>query len=106
MIVYDSYSKPVPNKISFPFKMMKTKERRLSCVTGMYDPMCAQKITLEDLSESKSAIEDKSTRSNDRSHSVNSIRTTTHETTNVAVYEVRCIRHAKKKTVYFGCQTC
>lgn len=47
-----------------------------------------QKITLEDLSESKSAIEDKSVQSGDRSHSVNSIQTTTHETTNVAVYEV------------------
>ncbi|CAL8372805.1 unnamed protein product [Gadus morhua 'NCC'] len=52
------------------------------------DPQLSKrKITLEDLSESKSAIEDKSTRSNERSHSVNSIRTTTHETTNVAVYE-------------------
>ena len=44
-----------------------------------------QKITLEDLSESKSALEDKSA---DRSHSVNSMQTATHETTNVAVYEV------------------
>ena len=61
--------------------------------------MCVQKITLEDLSESKSAIEDKSIRSNDRSHSVNSIRTITHETTNVAVYEVRFIQHTNKKTV-------
>ena len=49
--------------------------------------MCVQKITLEDLSESKSAIEDKSM-SAERSHSVNTIQTTTHETTNVAVYEV------------------
>lgn len=45
-----------------------------------------QKITLEDLSESKSAIEEKSA---DRSQSVNSMQTATHETTNVAVYEVR-----------------
>lgn len=47
-----------------------------------------QKITLEDLSESKSALEEKS---GDRSHSVNtvnSMQTATHETTNVAVYEV------------------
>lgn len=44
-----------------------------------------QKITLEDLSESKSALEEKSA---DRSHSVNSMQTATHETTNVAVYEV------------------
>lgn len=43
-----------------------------------------QKITLEDLSESKSALEEKSA---DRSHSVNSMQTATHETTNVAVYE-------------------
>ncbi len=44
-----------------------------------------QKITLEDLSESKSALEEKSA---DHSHSVNSMQTATHETTNVAVYEV------------------
>lgn len=44
-----------------------------------------QKITLEDLTESKSVLEDKSA---DRSHSVNSMQTATHETTNVAVYEV------------------
>lgn len=45
-----------------------------------------QRITLEDLSESKSALEDKST---DLSHSVNSMHTATHENTNVAVHEVR-----------------
>lgn len=44
-----------------------------------------QKITLEDLSESKSALEEKSANG---SHSVNSMQTATHETTNVAVYEV------------------
>lgn len=44
-----------------------------------------QKITLEDLSESRSALEEKSV---DPSHSVNSMQTETHETTNVAVYEV------------------
>lgn len=51
------------------------------CFSG-HDP---QKITLEDLSESKSGLEEKSA---DRSHSVNSMQTTSHETTNVAVYEV------------------
>ncbi|KAM4627243.1 retinal guanylyl cyclase 2 [Polymixia lowei] len=45
------------------------------------------KITLEDLTESKSAIDDKSVKSIDHSHSVTSIQTVTHETTNVAVYE-------------------
>lgn len=44
-----------------------------------------QKITLEDLSGSRSALEEKSA---DPSHSVNSMQTETHETTNVAVYEV------------------
>lgn len=44
-----------------------------------------QKITLEDLTESKSALEDKSA---DLSHSVNSMQTATHETTSVAVFEV------------------
>ncbi|XP_010789570.1 retinal guanylyl cyclase 2 [Notothenia coriiceps] len=43
-----------------------------------------KKLNLEDLGDSKSAIEEKS---GDRSHSVNSLQTTTHETTNVAVYE-------------------
>lgn len=44
-----------------------------------------KKITLEDLSESKSGLEEKSA---DRSHSVNSMQTTSYDTTNVAVYEV------------------
>ncbi|XP_061638157.1 retinal guanylyl cyclase 2 isoform X2 [Phyllopteryx taeniolatus] len=43
-----------------------------------------KKITLEDMSESKSALEEKSA---DRSHSVNSMHTVTHETTNVAIFE-------------------
>ncbi|KAK1899961.1 Retinal guanylyl cyclase 2 [Dissostichus eleginoides] len=43
-----------------------------------------KKLNLEDLGDSKSAIEEKS---GDRSHSVNSLQTATHETTNVAVYE-------------------
>ncbi|KAK5868423.1 hypothetical protein PBY51_009441 [Eleginops maclovinus] len=43
-----------------------------------------KKLTLEDLGDSKSALEEKS---GDRSHSMNSIESTTHETTNVAVYE-------------------
>lgn len=49
-----------------------------------------KKITLEELSESKSFVEEKSA---DRSHSVNSIQTASHETTNVAVYEVRPVTH-------------
>lgn len=44
-----------------------------------------QKITLEDLSESKSALDEKSA---DPSHSMNSMQTATHENSNVAVYEV------------------
>lgn len=44
-----------------------------------------QKITLEDLTESRSVLEEKSA---DRSRSVHSMQTATHETTNVAVYEV------------------
>lgn len=63
-----------------------------------------QKITLEDLSESKSALEEKSA---DRSHSVNSMQTATHETTNVAVYEVgntekslcTCTQYIKKVSI-------
>ncbi|PWA20237.1 hypothetical protein CCH79_00003603, partial [Gambusia affinis] len=42
------------------------------------------KITLEDLSESRSALDEKSA---DPSHSVNSMQTATHENSNVAVYE-------------------
>lgn len=44
-----------------------------------------QKITLDDLSESKSALDDKSA---DPSHSMNSMQTATHENSSVAVYEV------------------
>jgi len=44
-----------------------------------------QKITLEDLNGSKSTLGEKSA---ERSRSVNSMQTTTQETTNVAVYEV------------------
>ncbi|XP_057695511.1 retinal guanylyl cyclase 2 [Corythoichthys intestinalis] len=43
-----------------------------------------RKITLEDMSESKSALEEKSA---DHSHSLNSTQTATHETTNVAIFE-------------------
>ncbi|XP_047191823.1 retinal guanylyl cyclase 2 [Scophthalmus maximus] len=43
-----------------------------------------KRITLEDLSESKSHLEEKSA---DHSHSMNSMQTATHDTTNVAVYE-------------------
>ncbi|CAL8360912.1 unnamed protein product [Merluccius merluccius] len=59
----------------------------LEDLTFINPQLSKRKITLEDLSESKSAIEDKSMKSAERSHSVNSIQTTTHETTNVAVYE-------------------
>lgn len=45
-----------------------------------------QKITLEDLSDSKSVADEKSMKSAE--HSVNSLATATHETSNVAVYEV------------------
>lgn len=47
--------------------------------------LLSQKITLEDLSESRSALDEKSA---DPSHSVNSMQTATHENSNVAVYEV------------------
>uniref|UniRef100_A0AAQ5XVA3 Guanylate cyclase n=1 Tax=Amphiprion ocellaris TaxID=80972 RepID=A0AAQ5XVA3_AMPOC len=56
----------------------------LEDLTFINPQLSKKKITLEDLSESKSALEDKSV---DRSHSVNSMQTATHETTNVAVYE-------------------
>ncbi|KAM9317759.1 LOW QUALITY PROTEIN: retinal guanylyl cyclase 2 [Pholidichthys leucotaenia] len=56
----------------------------LEDLTFINPQLSKKKITLEDLSESKSALEDKS---GDRSHSVNSTQTVTHETTNVAVYE-------------------
>lgn len=64
-----------------------------------------QKITLEDLSESKSALEDKSA---DRSHSVNSMQTATHETTNVAVYEVSNTERviAPVASAWFECLIC
>ncbi|CAJ1065830.1 LOW QUALITY PROTEIN: retinal guanylyl cyclase 2 [Xyrichtys novacula] len=56
----------------------------LGDLTFINPQLSKKKITLEDLSESKSALEDKSA---DHSHSVNSMQTATHETTNVAVYE-------------------
>uniref|UniRef100_A0A3B4X7Y3 Guanylate cyclase n=1 Tax=Seriola lalandi dorsalis TaxID=1841481 RepID=A0A3B4X7Y3_SERLL len=56
----------------------------LEDLTFINPQLSRKKITLEDLSESKSALEEKSA---DRSHSVNSMQTATHETTNVAVYE-------------------
>ncbi|KAM7399604.1 hypothetical protein PAMP_018868 [Pampus punctatissimus] len=54
----------------------------LEDLTFINPQLSKKKITLEDLSESKSALE-----SADPSHSVNSMQTATHETTNVAVYE-------------------
>ncbi|KAM9853487.1 retinal guanylyl cyclase 2 [Aulostomus maculatus] len=56
----------------------------LEDLTFINPQLSKKKITLEDLSESKSALEEKSA---DRSQSVNSMQTATHETTNVAVYE-------------------
>ncbi|XP_034720813.1 retinal guanylyl cyclase 2 [Etheostoma cragini] len=56
----------------------------LEDLTFINPQLSKKKITLEDLSESKSALEDKSANC---SHSVNSMQTETHETTNVAVYE-------------------
>ncbi|XP_028275848.1 retinal guanylyl cyclase 2 [Parambassis ranga] len=56
----------------------------LEDLTFINPQLSKKKITLEDLSESRSVLEEKSA---DRSHSVNSIQTVTHETTNVAVYE-------------------
>lgn len=49
--------------------------------------VACQKITLEEFSDSKSAADEKSVRSAE--HSVNSLATATHETSNVAVYEVK-----------------
>ncbi|XP_029700284.1 retinal guanylyl cyclase 2 isoform X2 [Takifugu rubripes] len=63
-----------PNRILLTFEDLTFINPQLS----------KKKITLEDLSESKSGLEEKSA---DRSHSVNSMQTTSHDTTNVAVYE-------------------
>ncbi|XP_030632601.1 retinal guanylyl cyclase 2 [Chanos chanos] len=59
----------------------------LEDLTFINPQLSKRKITLEDLSESKSIIEDKSVKSTDRSHSVVSMATATHENSNVAVYE-------------------
>ncbi|XP_061828717.2 retinal guanylyl cyclase 2 isoform X1 [Nerophis lumbriciformis] len=56
----------------------------LEDLTFINPQLSKRKITLEDLSESKSALEEKSA---ERSHSVHSMQTATHETTNVAVFE-------------------
>ncbi|XP_051521504.1 retinal guanylyl cyclase 2 isoform X2 [Myxocyprinus asiaticus] len=57
----------------------------LEDLTFINPQLSKRKITLEDLSDSKSYIEEKSI--GDRSRSVNSMATATHETSNVAVYE-------------------
>ncbi|XP_043114294.1 retinal guanylyl cyclase 2 [Puntigrus tetrazona] len=57
----------------------------LEDLTFINPQLSKRKITLEDLSDSKSYIEEKST--GERSRSVNSMATATHETSNVAVYE-------------------
>nr|XP_057935950.1 retinal guanylyl cyclase 2 isoform X1 [Doryrhamphus excisus] len=56
----------------------------LEDLTFINPQLSKKKITLEDLSESRSAVEDKSA---DPSHSAHSMQTATHETTNVAVFE-------------------
>nr|XP_019950501.1 PREDICTED: retinal guanylyl cyclase 2-like [Paralichthys olivaceus] len=53
-------------------------------LTFINPQLSKKKITLEDLSESKSALEEKSA---DCSRSVNSMQAATHDSTNVAVYE-------------------
>uniref|UniRef100_A0A667WPT8 Guanylate cyclase n=2 Tax=Myripristis murdjan TaxID=586833 RepID=A0A667WPT8_9TELE len=59
----------------------------LEDLTFINPQLSNRKLTLDDLSESKSGVEDRSVKSVDRSHSVHSIVTATQETTNVAVYE-------------------
>uniref|UniRef100_A0A3B3RT21 Guanylate cyclase n=1 Tax=Paramormyrops kingsleyae TaxID=1676925 RepID=A0A3B3RT21_9TELE len=54
-------------------------------LTFINPQLSSKKVTLEDLSDSKSVME--SMKSGDRSHSVHSTTAATHETTNVAVYE-------------------
>ncbi|XP_055370084.1 retinal guanylyl cyclase 2 isoform X2 [Betta splendens] len=56
----------------------------LEDLTFINPQLSKKKITLEDLSESKSVLDEKSA---DPSHSMNSMQAATHETTNVAVYE-------------------
>ncbi|XP_036411748.1 LOW QUALITY PROTEIN: retinal guanylyl cyclase 2 [Colossoma macropomum] len=59
----------------------------LEDLTFINPQLSKRKITLEELSDSKSVVDEKSTRSGDRSHSVNSLATATYENSNVAVYE-------------------
>ncbi|XP_023206656.1 retinal guanylyl cyclase 2-like isoform X2 [Xiphophorus maculatus] len=56
----------------------------LEDLTFINPQLSKKKITLEDLSESRSVLDEKSA---DPSHSVNSMQTATHENSNVAVYE-------------------
>ncbi|KAM4589504.1 retinal guanylyl cyclase 2 [Fundulus diaphanus] len=56
----------------------------LEDLTFINPQLSKKKITLEDLSESRSALDDKSA---DPSHSVNSMQTATHENSSIAVYE-------------------
>ncbi|KAM6933933.1 retinal guanylyl cyclase 2 [Xenentodon cancila] len=56
----------------------------LEDLTFINPQLSKKKITLEDLSESKSVLDEKSA---DPSHSVNSMQTATHENSSVAVYE-------------------
>ncbi|KAJ8414642.1 hypothetical protein AAFF_G00038440 [Aldrovandia affinis] len=59
-------------------------------LTFINPQLSKRKITLEDLGESKSAIEEKP---RGRSHSMKSTVTATHETSNVAVYEMKDLRN-------------
>uniref|UniRef100_A0A8C8JGQ0 Guanylate cyclase n=1 Tax=Oncorhynchus tshawytscha TaxID=74940 RepID=A0A8C8JGQ0_ONCTS len=59
----------------------------LEDLTFINPQLSKRKITIEDLGDSKSAIDNNSMHSGDPHHSVDSITTATHETTNVAVYE-------------------
>lgn len=64
---------------------MKIKTLLLILINSSVLFNATQKITLEDLGGSRSALDEKSA---DYSHSVNSMQTATYENSNVAVYEV------------------
>nr|AYD91338.1 Olfactory guanylyl cyclase GC-D [Lepisosteus platyrhincus] len=59
----------------------------LEDLTFINPQLSKRKLTLDDLSDSKSTIEGKSVKSMAQSQSVNSITAATHESSNVAVYE-------------------
>ncbi|KAL2096445.1 hypothetical protein ACEWY4_008593 [Coilia grayii] len=80
-----------PNRILLTLEDLTFIDPQLSNQAGLslphmlYHHIC--KITLEDLSESKSVIEDKSTKSAEQFNSVHSVGSVTHQQSNVAVYE-------------------